>query len=191
MTSGQRLKFMRKQQGWTQEELANELGVTRTMIYKYETDALPLNDSVTEKLAKIFNSSSFLLDENNWSHVPLKTERDIIGVLIELIKKGVLVVNEEAVNPSDEKRFLRLRISPAIASFFLAVEDYRTIVPESMRKGVLYNDKGTPHYSLALNKGTSKKAEWDILTWYFQWQKDNYDQAEYYELKFATNLKCE
>ena len=57
MTFGERLKKLRKEQGFTQDELADKLYVTRTAISKWETDrGFPNIDSL-KQIATIFNMS--------------------------------------------------------------------------------------------------------------------------------------
>ena len=57
MTFGERLKKMRTEQGFTQDELAEKLYVTRTAISKWETDrGFPNIDSL-KQIAELFNIS--------------------------------------------------------------------------------------------------------------------------------------
>ncbi|MBP5242970.1 MAG: helix-turn-helix transcriptional regulator [Clostridia bacterium] len=60
MTFGEKLQNLRKENGWTQEELAEKLFVTRTAISKWETDkGFPSIDS----LKLIANTFGVTLDE--------------------------------------------------------------------------------------------------------------------------------
>ena len=53
MTMGERIKALRTQQGLTQEELGEKVGVKKSAIYKYETGlVVNLKRSTIEKLAK-------------------------------------------------------------------------------------------------------------------------------------------
>lgn len=58
MTTGERIKELRLQNGMTMEELAKKLGLQKAAIYKYENGlVVNLKRSVIEKLSQIFNVS--------------------------------------------------------------------------------------------------------------------------------------
>ena len=59
---GQRLKYLRQEKGWTQQQLAKELSTTASTIGKYEREELQPNIDVITSLCKIFEvSSDYLL----------------------------------------------------------------------------------------------------------------------------------
>ena len=66
MNLGEKIKECRKQAGFTQEQLAERLNVSRQAITKWETDAgLPDTENLKE-LSRIFEISiNYLLDNNN------------------------------------------------------------------------------------------------------------------------------
>lgn len=73
MSFGQRLKHLRKQRSWTQEETADRLEVTRDRLAKYETDVNQVDNELLVKIARIFNVSvDYLLGcENDQAEIGL------------------------------------------------------------------------------------------------------------------------
>lgn len=61
-----RIKQLRENAGWTQDELADHLSVQRATVSKYETGFTSLTEETLKKLAKIFSVSiDFILCETN------------------------------------------------------------------------------------------------------------------------------
>ncbi len=61
-----RIKQLRENAGWTQDELADHLSVQRATVSKYETGFTSLTDETLKKLAKIFSVSiDFILCETD------------------------------------------------------------------------------------------------------------------------------
>ena len=88
---GERLKFLRTNNKISQQQLADYLGVDRTMVGKYELKNSTPADDVLNKMASYFNvSRSFLLgidDEGNKKHgvkIPV-LGRVVAGIPIEAI----------------------------------------------------------------------------------------------------------
>ena len=50
-----RIKELREEKGWTQEQLGKMLGVQKSAVSKYETGKIPLTADTIQKLAEIFN----------------------------------------------------------------------------------------------------------------------------------------
>lgn len=69
MTMGQRIRYLRKEKGITQEELGNIIGVQKSAIRKYEKDEVKnIPRSKIEKMAEYFGvAPSYLMafDESN------------------------------------------------------------------------------------------------------------------------------
>lgn len=57
MTNGERIKFLREKNGYTQKDIATKLGVEPAAISKYELDMREPNIEALKKLASIFNVS--------------------------------------------------------------------------------------------------------------------------------------
>ncbi len=191
MTPSERIKFMRQQQGWTQEELGKATETSQQALHQYEKGIRSPGADLVNRLAKAFNSSSFLIDESNWSYVPLKTNADITGLLIQMIKRGIITVDgkRKPLDSPIEVGTMNLYLNRRMAELFLMNEDYHTpVVPKAMRKSILYTTLGDKQANYSLSFANSE-VEQHLLTWYSEWEKGNYDQADRYELKFATNLR--
>lgn len=72
MTMGERIKALRLQQGLTQEELGEKVGVKKSAIYKYETGlVVNLKRSTIEKLAKALGvKPTYLMGMTDEDQVP-------------------------------------------------------------------------------------------------------------------------
>ena len=80
---GNRLKKMRLQEGMTQQQLADRLGVTKSVVSYYELQARYPSPEVLMKLARIFHvSTDFLLGIEKKETLDLSelTEEDIATV---------------------------------------------------------------------------------------------------------------
>lgn len=61
---GGRLKFLREEKGWTQEELANKLGCSKGLISFYENAKREPGFTIILGLSRLFNEDpSFLMGE--------------------------------------------------------------------------------------------------------------------------------
>lgn len=77
MTFPEKLRKLRKEKGLTQEELANAVFVSRTLITKYESGAVYPTKENAEKLALYFNIElSELIDDNDTVQLVLN-QRDL------------------------------------------------------------------------------------------------------------------
>lgn len=61
MTMGERIRFLRKKQGLSQEQLAEEIGVTKSTISKYELDTRFPKHNTVEALCRVFNVDFYLM----------------------------------------------------------------------------------------------------------------------------------
>lgn len=87
MVLGEKLLYLRKKQGLSQEQLANQVTVSRQAISKWELgESLPDTDNIRQ-LTKIFNvTADFLL--NDEIDIPVtvttgKEDKDVIQSLLE------------------------------------------------------------------------------------------------------------
>lgn len=103
MTFGEKLQKLRKEKGWTQEQLASQINVSRQSLSKWELDtALPDTEHVIQ-LSKLFNvSTDYLLMEEtaNDHNQPFKQSSDnsskirlIVGSCLSLVALlGLLII---------------------------------------------------------------------------------------------------
>ncbi len=75
MEFAKKLKELRKEKGLTQEELANQLFVSRTLISKYESGAIYPTKENAEKIVQFFNVNlSDLIDSNETISIALNDQ---------------------------------------------------------------------------------------------------------------------
>ena len=119
MTIGEKIKYLRKQKGVTQTELAQLTGIHQVSIAKYEKDKMVPQPEQLQKIIEALNVSSMIFF--NDSTFKLETRGDLIGLLIALCKNKVLVVKGKrdrtsALIPST----VTFEFSPIISKFFPA-----------------------------------------------------------------------
>ena len=125
MTIGEKIKYLRKQKGVTQTELARITGIHQVSIAKYEKDKMIPQPEQLEKIVEALNVSRMIFF--NDSSFKLETRDDLMGLLITLCKNKVLVVKgkrdkNSALIPST----VTFEFSPIISKFFLA--DVQSII---------------------------------------------------------------
>lgn len=75
MTIGERLQKLRKDKQYTQEQLAEILGVSRQAISKWESDQGQPEINNVIKLSEIYNvTTDYILQGKNDYHEPISTE---------------------------------------------------------------------------------------------------------------------
>ena len=119
MTIGEKIKYLRKQKGVTQTELAQLTGIHQVSIAKYEKDKMIPQPEQLQKIIEALNVSPMIFfDDNTFK---LNTRGDLMGLLIALCKSKVLVVKGKrdrtsALIPST----VTFEFSPIISKFFSA-----------------------------------------------------------------------
>ncbi|PJW13929.1 transcriptional regulator [Geobacillus sp. Manikaran-105] len=90
---GEMLKQLRKQRRWTQEELAEQLNVSRSQISKWENGSLLPDIQSLEKLCHLFNvSADFLLGSELGQREVLREVKRLYGET-EMGEKTLAVVD--------------------------------------------------------------------------------------------------
>lgn len=85
MNFSNRLKYYRKKMGFTQEELANKLGMKRSTYAKYETGENEPNYTTLEKIADFFDiTTDDLLGRERKSSDPYNSLKEIDDFIHEL-----------------------------------------------------------------------------------------------------------
>ena len=80
MTNGERIKYLREKNGFTQKDIATRLGVEPAAISKYELDMREPNIKAIKKLATIFNVSIDYLLRRTPDVFVDKTDRDTLDI---------------------------------------------------------------------------------------------------------------
>lgn len=73
MNTGEKIKRLRKERGWTQEELGNKIGVQKAAINKYEIGTvINFKRETISNLAKVFDVDPIWLfdEDHDWPPVP-------------------------------------------------------------------------------------------------------------------------
>ena len=65
MTFGEKLQYLRKEQNWTQEQLADQIGISRQSLSKWELGAATPDTEHVVRLSRLFGVSTdtLLLDD--------------------------------------------------------------------------------------------------------------------------------
>jgi len=74
-----KLKGLRESKGWSQDDLAERLGITRSAIGNYEQGTREPDFATLENIADVFNCTiCYLLDDTKNSFLLTEFEKDII-----------------------------------------------------------------------------------------------------------------
>ncbi|MCH5316549.1 MAG: helix-turn-helix transcriptional regulator [Eubacterium sp.] len=85
MTTGKKIKILRKNIGFTGKQLSELTGIHHVLIRKYETDKnIPQNPHI-EKIANVLQVRPYVISKNDFS-LKLETIGDLYGVIIYLYK---------------------------------------------------------------------------------------------------------
>jgi transcriptional regulator with XRE-family HTH domain len=86
-----RIRQLRKEKDWSQEQLGEKLKVGKSAVSKYELGQVPLTDAVINKLCVIFNvSADYLLGISNIRRAPLTQEQGDLIIRNALKDTGLL-----------------------------------------------------------------------------------------------------
>ncbi|MGG6439786.1 helix-turn-helix domain-containing protein [Saccharococcus caldoxylosilyticus] len=112
MDLGERLKYLRKQQHWTQEQLAQYLNISRSQISKWENgDLLPDVQSL-QKLSNLYNVSIDFLIGRDSSKKELLREVRRWYQTDDISEKTLDIINYLKQNPNIEEAIYSLAQLP-------------------------------------------------------------------------------
>ncbi len=91
-TLGERLQKLRREKNWSQEKLAQEIGIVRRLISRYETGVSTPSVETLRKLAAVFGVSvDFLLKDPVESQSTTKIDdNELLGYIAEIQKMNSL-----------------------------------------------------------------------------------------------------
>lgn len=95
MTVGDRIKYLRKQRGMSQNQLAQAIGVHVVSIKRYEADKMNPQPAQIERLLETLGVGSFALSAVPSEILEVKDDADIVGLIITLCKAGILQITGE------------------------------------------------------------------------------------------------
>lgn len=112
MKQGNRIAELRDQHGWTQEELAHSIGITRAALSHYEKNRRKPDYEILTKLADKFNVSiDYLIGRTKQPHIILDQEvREFVDQLElsdeDLLKNFNLTIDGHSLTEEEAKRFI-------------------------------------------------------------------------------------
>jgi transcriptional regulator with XRE-family HTH domain len=124
MTLGERIKYLRKEKGITQEELAKQIGAIRGTLANWEVDAATPDKDTLVKIADFFHvSTDYLLGR---SKTPWPTQA------AERIKEGALPYNVAVIEakPGEYNIDLGNFMTKADIAFY---RKYKQLTPEQQK----------------------------------------------------------
>lgn len=90
MTIGEKIRYLRGQKGITQTEFARLTGIHQVSLSKYEKDKMIPRPAQLRKIVEALGVSPMIFfDDDSFA---VKTRGDLMGLLINFCKSGVLVV---------------------------------------------------------------------------------------------------
>ena len=95
LTIGERIKYFRKQRGYTQAQLAELTGIHPVSIRKYETNKMQPQQMQIEKIAEALHVNSGAISGFHSRVIKLKTVGDLMGLLVLLHKSDILRIEGE------------------------------------------------------------------------------------------------
>lgn len=113
----EKIKEIRKKRGMTQEQLAEKLGVKRSVVSKYESGSISPTTKMLENIAKALDVSTFELEDNlmakvnnylieNYSSVKGKISPIYMIDLMNKLSQPTQEHSETPLNKTDRNRML-------------------------------------------------------------------------------------
>lgn len=144
MILAEKIMKLRKQQGWSQEELAMRLGVSRQSVSKWESQAsIPDLDKIL-KLSELFGvSTDYLLKDNaKEESIPLEetfaaseTAKETVSVSLEEANEYMTLLEKSAMRIACGVALCFL--SPILLILFSANSEYGVwFIPENVSNGI-------------------------------------------------------
>lgn len=165
MTIGEKINYLRKQKGITQTEFARLTGIHQVSLSKYEKDKMIPRPGQLRKIVEAFGVSPMIFfDDNSFA---VKTRGDLIGLLINLCKSGVLVVKgKRDRNGALIPRTVTFEFAPNIAKLFAGkVEEKISFEPdEPLLTDFIKWEKQFRNYEKMYKKYASSDSRAEIST---------------------------
>lgn len=142
---GENIKNLRKQKGYSQETLANQLNVVRQTISKWETGQSVPDADMLENIANLFEVSvskllgSTISGNENIENENIENENNGVSQNEEIVKQLVILNEQLASQNRNRKRTIKIVLISIVAlivgTFFLyivALIGFRYITEESL-----------------------------------------------------------
>jgi transcriptional regulator with XRE-family HTH domain len=112
MNIGSRLAFLRDQRGWTQEQLASSIGISRAALSHYEKNRREPDSETLTKVADLFKVTiDYLVGRTQNPHMALDAD---VGQFVdqlelsdeEILDKFTLTIDGRKLTPEEARRFI-------------------------------------------------------------------------------------
>jgi transcriptional regulator with XRE-family HTH domain len=113
MKLGEKLKYLRKQHNWTQEQLAQHLNISRSQISKWENGELLPDVQSLEKLSNLYEVSIDFLIGKHTTKKELLREMNLLYQTDHIDEKMLDIIDYFKQNPNMEKTIYSLTQLPA------------------------------------------------------------------------------
>ena len=111
LSLGEKIVELRKEKGWSQDELAEKIGSDGRQISKYENNKITPSTEVLIKLARAFNTSLDYLAFDDMPKIPLTfkynnliTKFEVLDELPEEDKKALLILIDAIIAKNKLKK---------------------------------------------------------------------------------------
>lgn len=113
MKLGEKLKYLRKQHNWTQEQLAQHLNISRSQISKWENGELLPDVQSLEKLSNLYEVSVDFLIGKHTTREELLREMNLLYQTDHIDEKMLDIIDYFKQNPDMEETIYSLAQLPA------------------------------------------------------------------------------
>ncbi|WP_185222572.1 helix-turn-helix domain-containing protein [Parageobacillus thermoglucosidasius] len=110
---GEKLKYLRKQHNWTQEQLAQHLNISRSQISKWENGELLPDVQSLEKLSNLYEVSIDFLIGKHTTKKELLREMNLLYQTDRIDEKMLDIIDYFKQNPDMEEMIYLLAQLPA------------------------------------------------------------------------------
>lgn len=158
MTTGEKIKYLRKQKCVTQTELAQLTGIHQVSIAKYEKDKMIPQPDQLQKIVEALNVSPMIFFDD--SIFKLQTRGDLTGLMITLCKNKILLVKgKRDRNAMLIASTVTFEFSPIISKLFIANDNSKFQLTEPILADFLKWEKQFHNYEKMFKKySTSSNA---------------------------------
>ena len=86
MSLGEKIKLLRKEKGWSQEQLGKQIDIVKSVIWKYEKDAAIPSAEVVKRMAQAFSVSTdyMLFDEAEKENITKISDKKLLKQFEEI-----------------------------------------------------------------------------------------------------------
>ncbi|MGO0058597.1 helix-turn-helix domain-containing protein [Brevibacillus fluminis] len=125
-TVGQRIRRLRKEKGWTQEQFAVRVNVSAQKVSNWERDYTPPGADDVAKIAEVCDSTSdFILTGRTDDPTPSDKRENLDDDLIALYRTVERAFADYDSLPEDEKQFIKDEIGQMPETIKWKLEEYR------------------------------------------------------------------